>query len=688
MTALARALGILRTQGLRHLWKRSWGRVLREIRSRSQTYIQEARWTFVLACGRLCRPVHIAVQEMPLVSIVIPLSGHVKNTAACLNSIAADIDPSIPFEIIVVDDASRDETASYLTSCSGLRVIRHEERLGFGASANDGARVSRGRFIHFLNNDTLVTAGWLAPLVQVFVQHPDAGAVGSKLCYIDRTLAEAGSIVWRDGNATNYGKGSSASLSDYNYVREVDYSSAASLMVSKAAFIRAGGFDARYSPAYYEDVDLCFTLRSNKMRVFYQPASLVIHFEGRTAGKRLRRGIKRFQLLHRETFTGRWSTVLPNLYVASSANLEPAARRLQGPSILFIDGAVPFYDRDAGSDRAFRLMRIMRALGYHVVFVGEDGTGYEPYCYTLRQLGVEVRLHSGDGSKTLKRLPITPVLAWICRPALAEKYMPMVERLGIPAIYDTVDLHYLRMRRSEPYEKVAQRWQEMREVELGAARRAAAVVTTSSCDAKELGNAGIRSDVIPIIAEIRRTPVPSFEQRSGLLFLGNYSHAPNLDAAMWLCDVIMPIVWESLPQLVLTFAGADIHKDIASRACERVVIRGYVADIEPLFDAARVLVAPLRFGAGMKGKVIQSLANGLPVVTSTIGAEGTDLINGLDACIEDSPGSFASAVIRLCQDRAYWTAIAVASQCAARRYTPEAVTPAIAECLHRVWQTE
>lgn len=681
MTQLVKALGILRAQGFSQLCRRSRNRVVRTALTIARTYIQEIRWQCIFAYGWFCPPVHIAPEESPLVSIVIPVAGHVKYTAACLASIAANTGRSIPFEVIVVDDASTDDTASYLKTCSGLRVIRHKDSLGFGASANDGARASLGRLIHFLNNDTLVSKGWLEPLVRTFAQHSRVGAAGSKLCYIDRTVAEAGGIVWRDGNASNYGRGSRASLSDYEYVREVDYCSAASLMVSGSAFRQVGGFDTRYSPAYYEDVDLCFALRSTNMRVLYQPTSLVVHFEGGTAGKNPSRGIKRFQSTHRATFAERWSTELAGLYEPSPTLVELAARRLQGPPIVFIDGVVPFYDKDAGSARALALLHILRALGHHVIFVGEDGHGHEPYCSALRQSGIEVRLHAGDASKALKNLPEMPQLAWICRPTLASKYMPLMRQLQIPVIYDTVDLHYLRMQRAERYEQRSQPWQEMRETELLAARQAATVVATSSSDAVELSNAGIKATVIPIIVASRQTPTPGFDLRRGLLFVGNYSHAPNVDAAKWLCDRIMPIIWKVLPELTLTLAGADLNREISSRASERIIAHGYVSDIQPLFDEARAFVAPLRYGAGMKGKVLQSLSNGLPIVTTTIGAEGIGLKDGVDACIEDTPAEFANAVIRLYRDGPYWAAMAAAGQTVAKRYTPEAVGPDVARCL-------
>jgi GT2 family glycosyltransferase len=215
----------------------------------------------------------------PVVSIVVPTYGQVALTLRCLASISDHI-PALPIEVIVLDDAWGGVDANRLEQVRGIRLIRNELNCGFLHSCNKAAAVANGRYLLFLNNDTEVLAGWLEPMVSLFGERPDTGAVGAKLLYPDGRLQEAGGIIWQDASGWNFGRMEDPSKPVYNYVREVDYCSGAALMVERSVFARLGGFDEIYAPAYFEDADLCLRLRRIGLKTLYQPAARVVHHEG------------------------------------------------------------------------------------------------------------------------------------------------------------------------------------------------------------------------------------------------------------------------------------------------------------------------------------------------------------------------------------------------------------------------
>jgi len=249
------------------------------------------------------------------VSIVIPCHNGAKVTRACLEALDATLPASFAGEVIVVDDASTDGTQTMLARwakrTSHARVLRNATNSGFIASCNRAARAARGEMLVFLNNDTQPSAGWLTALLRTFDDHPDAGAVGGKLVFPNGTLQEAGSLVFRDGSAANFGRGhGNPDHPLFSHVRPVDYCSAALLATPRHIFLELHGFDSSYVPAYYEDTDYCFRLREKGYSVYYQPSARVVHHEGASCGTDLARGVKRYQAENQKKFHNRWKRVL------------------------------------------------------------------------------------------------------------------------------------------------------------------------------------------------------------------------------------------------------------------------------------------------------------------------------------------------------------------------------------------
>jgi len=623
----------------------------------------------------------------PIVSIVIPVYNHVALTVRCLASIARSWFETLQVEIIVVDDGSKDETALLADALPGLTVVRNGRNEGFIGACNRGAAVAKGKYLCFLNNDTSVGDGWLDELVITAENDGSIAVVGSKLTYPSGKLQEAGGIIYSDGTGANYGRGGNPDDSRYNYVRDVDYCSGASLLVRAEVFRALGGFDTRYAPAYYEDADLCFAARAAGYRVVFQPRSSVVHDEGATSGTSTTRGVKRYQAVNRAKFVERWREALPS-HQPPGRTADGARRIRRGQVVLVVDSYVPLHDREGGSNRLFALLKIMRDQGLHLIFLPDNYAAIQPYASELEALGIEVLYHvDGGRSKEAAIDEILPILdfAWICRPELFETYYPILRRnQAVKFIYDTIDLHFVRERREEECGAVPATgsWEATRKREFSAARRADAVITVTHSEREVLREGGIDNvHVVPTVHAPLDVERPPFEARSGVLFIGGYNHAPNVDAARFLCEEIMPIVWARLPDVHVTLLGSNPSERVLGLASDRVDVPGYVHDIAPYFARHRVFAAPLRYGAGLKGKIGESLAYGLPVITTEIGAEGFAFEEGRHFLHAESPAEFAEAIVRLHTDAQLWDRLAEAAHEPLEPLLPKRVAEAVRDVL-------
>lgn len=602
--------------------------------------------------------------ETPDVSIIIPIYNQLDLTLGCLEALARHADTAT-FEVIVIDDCSSPEVPATLGSIPHVRVHTNEKNQGFVLNCNRGAELARGQYVLFLNNDTEPQAGWLEALLAVFAERPRAGAVGAKLIYPDGRLQEAGGLIWSDASGWNYGKGDDPSRPEYNYLRQVDYCSGACLLVPRALFREVGGFDTRYQPAYYEDADLAFTLRARGREVYYQPASVIVHFEGVSSGTDTRTGVKRHQVINREKFLAKWETVLRD-HGADPFLIGVARDRFAAPRVLVVDACALTPDADSGSLRMYNLLLILAQRGAKVTFAAENLQWHEPYSTQLRLAGVEHLgvPHVTDLAAYIRSHGFAFDFIILSRKGIAEKFLP-IARAAAPAaclVFDTVDLMYLRLERQAEHEQspaLRAAADESKAVELELCRQADRVLVVSTVEATLLG-AHLPAEKISLVSNIHRT-FPSetgFAARRGLLFVGGYQHPPNVDAVMFLLDEIMPRLRTRLPGLEIHLVGSNMPASIAARASESVRIHGYVPDIEPLFQQVLLSVAPLRYGAGVKGKVNQSMAHGVPVVATSIATEGMNLTDGEDVLVADTAEAFAEAIVRLHEDAACWQRLA------------------------------
>ncbi|MCX8098748.1 MAG: glycosyltransferase, partial [Casimicrobiaceae bacterium] len=635
------------------------------------------------------RPLALPTSHEPRLSILIPVYGQHEVTFGLLESLAAHW-PSLPTEVLIADDASPIPAAQALAPVRGLRILRHAQNFGFLGNVNAAVREARGEWLLLLNNDTRVTAGAIDALLATFDKHERVGLVAAKLLNADGTLQEAGGIVWQDGSAWNYGRGEHAEDPRFNFVREIDYGSGAALLLRRRLWDQLGGFDPTFSPAYYEDTDLAMRVREAGLRVLYQPHAEIYHLEGVSHGTDLSQGVKAYQALNERRFAERWRARLADHRPNGVAPEREALRGRIG-TVLIVEACMLTPDQDSGSLRMFNLMRLMLREGRHVVFIADNLEGTQPYRRQLEDEGVEV-VHGawagGSVQAYLKAHGARFDTVILCRHYVASPLLSAVRSYAPHArvIFDTVDLHHLReLREAELHGSPQMRASALRtqQAELALVRAVDTTWVVAPTEAERL-RAACPTAHIEVVSNVHE-PVPAraaFEQRRGVLFVGGFRHPPNVDAIRWYAEAVLPQLRRLAPGLRTQVVGSHVPEEIRALACRELEILGYVPDLQPLLQNARVSIAPLRYGAGVKGKINEAMNHGIPVVATSVAVEGMHLRDGEDCLIADDPAAFARAIVQVHEDAALWRRLSEAGRRNVERYfSPQAVLGALRRSL-------
>ncbi len=597
-------------------------------------------------------------------SIIMPVFGKLHYTLQCFRSLIREINFH-ETEIILVNNGSPDQTEEVFSHLAGLvRLVSNQNNNGFVKACNQGAAVAKGKYLVFLNNDTIIKPGWLQHLIETAESDSQVGAVGSTLIYPDGRLQEAGSIIWRDGNGWNYGRGKDPEDRQFKYAREVDYCSGSSLLVRKDLFDKLGGFDERYAPAYYEDADLCFGVRSLGYKVIYQPASRLVHYEGITAGTDVQTGFKRHQETNRALFVEKWRDVLQHEHLENDPyHVESAARlRQRGPQVIVFDDEVPMPDKDSGSCRMSLILKALAKWG-HVTFVPVYQSNSVEYEALLQKEGIRI-VALADYKDIVREGNL--YAAVLSRPSVADAVLPVIRKLdpSIKIIFDTVDLHFLRLEREYNLTGDTRYAEEAallkkQELRLAASSDEVWCVTGTDKAALQRETPTARVKLIPNIHTLQGRG-KSFADREGLFFIGNFNHRPNTDAVHYFMHRIFPLIRNSLPGVKFYIVGSYMPEEIRSYGSDHsdVVTLGYLRNVDSLFENSRVFIAPLRYGSGMKGKIGQALSYGLPVVTTSIGAEGMELRHEHDIMVGHDERAFAQMVVDVYRQQELWQRIA------------------------------
>ncbi len=612
-----------------------------------------------------CEPINFTNSLKPIVSIIIPVYNHFSYTYNCLKSIKNN-SGDVSYEIIIADDCSDDDVKRLDDIIFGANIIHNKENLGFLLNCNNAATKANGKYILFLNNDTLVQVGWLSALLNSIESDDNIGMVGSKLVYPDGRLQEAGGILWNDGSAWNYGNKADADRPEYNYVKDVDYISGAAIMIRTSLWKQIGGFDKRFIPAYYEDTDLAFEVRRHGYRVVYEPKSVVVHFEGVSNGTNVNDGIKKYQIDNAQKFFEKWQDTLTKEHFPNAVNLFQARDRSRNKkTVVVIDHYVPTYDKDAGSRNIHLYIKCLVNTGYNVKLIGDNFFKSEPYTSIFESLGVEVLVgnyYYQHWKEWFKENKDYIDFVWMNRPHISIKYIDFIKKeTHAKVIYHLHDLHFVREEReyqitgNEAFKKEAEKWKP---IEMELMNKADVNITLSDDEQKIINDLvpGEKTVVMPILAY--DSPVveedDECKDRENVLFVGGFNHRPNEDGVLWFVENVWPIFKKHNPTAKFIIAGSNPTDKVKALASEDIKVTGYISDAElaKLYATCKVCVLPLRFGAGVKGKLIEALHNRIGIVSTSIGIEG---LPGIEKCIDgkDTAKDFTDELIKIYNDTDY-----------------------------------
>lgn len=626
---------------------------------KEKNYLKSKRGYFEPLPSNLSSPLQV--------SIIIPCFNKFEYTRNCINSIARNTETDISYEIIVIDDKSSDKTSKIENFYTNIKVIRNNENKGFLRNVNHGARLAQGEFLLLLNNDTIVLKEWLASMLEVFDNFKNIGAVGSKLIFPNGMLQEAGGYITQDQHFGNYGKFNSIFDQRYNYIREVDYVSGACLLIKRDLWNELDGFDESYLPAYFEDTDLCMRIRKKGYRVMYTPLSNIIHFES-ISYKSNKSTNKEHQLSkNKSIFINRWLEEIDKTHLPLKQGKAFNYERLNNcPTILYIDEEPP-NDYACGSKLSKLYVELLVEMGYIVKYLPMNINPYnEKYIMGLSIKGIECcAFETKKGNyASIKAENSTGFESWmksrahcfdyylLSRPR-SKKYIEVIKKYdpGARFFYHPADLHFLRNQRKSDIcnseyslsQKVLDKAQtKTKEKELYMLRNAEAVLHVSTYENRYLNNNYSINNgiIIPCLFFEKDNNLLKHSNPKELMFVGS-QHEASTDAINWFIKEIFPLITKHYPETIINIIGKCGQKIIPS---QNIKVHNCVSDTElEKYYKSCISVIPLRYGAGVKGKVLEAMHYHTPFVSTRIGLEG---IQGIEDAKKaaNTPVEFANEI--------------------------------------------
>lgn len=603
----------------------------------------------------------------PALSIIVVLFNQVALSYACLQSILRNV--SMPYEVIIVDNHSTDETNLLLDKIKGATIIRNDENLHFLKANNQAMEHVKGEYLLFLNNDTEIMASTISSAIHTLKNNEQCGAVGGKIVLPDGTLQEAGSIIWNDGSCLGYGRNESPQFPEFNFKRVTDYCSAAFLLTHTQLFREHGGFDNRFEPAYYEETDYCLWLQEKGLQVIYDPGALVSHFE---FGSDISNTRKTLMQKNQLVFYEKHQQQLKKHFAFDSANFlmaRFAASQREKKKVLYLDDRVPHGDLGAGFPRSNTIVNMIKELGYDLTIYPLNYPKEDSWETAYRDINPYIEIARGHGLNGFKRFITLRKeyfdIIWISRPhnmkAIKKHIFFLKDKCKI--IYDAEAIFTDRkiMKEEISGKIIAQekkfKWYKN---EFKLSNTAHAIACVSENDALKFRRSE-KKDIFVLghTMEINKF-IPEFKERVGLLFVGNLDDddSPNVDSVIWFVNDVFPLIRQKIPDMTLDIVGSDHSYRIQLIDKEGVFVHGKVASLSRFYNKCKIFVAPTRFAAGIPFKIHEAASFGLPIVATRLLCDQLGWHHRQELLAADIDKiDFAQKIIELYNNKDLWNAL-------------------------------
>ncbi|WP_082145568.1 glycosyltransferase [Microvirga massiliensis] len=603
-------------------------------------------------------PLRVPESAQPDVSIVVDAG---ESATDAYRSVAAILFAfnRATFDITLVHSLlqeDRDRLQPLLDGLTFLEVLPGEPR---SAALNRAAFTSKGRFIAFLGRQSEPASRWLDELIYPVELFDRIGAVSAQVLDGNGRLRETGARFLVDGRLEAITGSGNPNSPEFSHTRQIDAVSRSGLLIARSVWEQVGGFSEAFATDNQIDADLCLKVRAAGLRICVAPlSSISILSASWAASEPLPFGDDNW-------FKRKWAGLLreaPSRTGNGIRRPDPDGSR----RVLFIDQQLPRIDIDAGSYAAIQEMRLFQALNFRVSFLPLNLLHLGAYTEALLRMGVEA-LHAPFCTSLEQALAARAGqfdVVYITRYNVAQSVIPLVRRYqpDTKIVFNVADLHFLRELRAGIAEKrddQIRRSRLTRDAEFEVIRQVDLTLSYSDTEqaiilSHQLGDANVAR--VSWIVE-PTSDVPAFENRRDIAFLGSFGHRPNVEAVKFFAAEVLPVLRRRMPGIQVNIFGSQMSAEVAELEQDGLVVHGHVEDLREVFDRARLFIAPLRSGAGIKGKVLAAMAAGIPTILSPIAVEGIAAKPRTDFLLAESPAQWVDAIVDAYGNEKLWTSL-------------------------------